>query len=227
MSHSNTPRIGVPLMDMILATNKGYLDLMMRASKTWLDISRVMLESRTVTESVVRPFDVTRRLFDLMAETSVAVIALVPDVTKQFNGNEQVVAIGEEVLDVGVRKVVGETTRVRRIVKDVPVERSVELHDETIVIERRPVSQPGNAEALTEREFVMIDTREIPVVSKHTNVREELVLRKEVSGRVEIVRETLRSADVDIVQPQRMPAVMPQRSDEHDRRRDTKSQQNS
>ena len=54
----------------------------------------------------------------------------------------------------------------------------------------------------------MIDTREIPVVSKHVKLREELVLRRQETGRVEIIRDTLRKADADIVQPQRVPMVI-------------------
>jgi hypothetical protein len=54
----------------------------------------------------------------------------------------------------------------------------------------------------------MIDTREIPVVSKHVKLREELVLRRQETGRVEIIRDTLRQADADILQPQRVPMVI-------------------
>ena len=122
---------------------------------------------------------------------------------------EQVIGIGEESLDVSTRRVSGEATRVRRVVKEVPVERRVELHDETITIERRaPNGQPADGDSLTEREYVMIDTREIPVVTKHANLREELVIRREVAGRVEVIRDTVRHADVEVEQPQRMPMIV-------------------
>ena len=83
------------------------------------------------------------------------------------------------------------------------------MHDETIIVERRPAKgQQAGDDAVAEREWVMIDTREIPVVSKHVKLREELVLRRQETGRVEIIRDTLRHADADIVQPQRVPMVM-------------------
>ena len=76
--------------------------------------------------------------------------------------------------------------------------------------------------------------REIPVVSKHVKLREELVLRRQETGRVEIIRDTLRQADADIMQPQRMPMVIAtddggerQRHDggrsQHEKREQTKS----
>jgi hypothetical protein len=90
-----------------------------------------------------------------------------------------------------------------------PVERRVELHDETITVERRPASgKVAEHDALVKREYVMIDTREIPVVTKETHLREELVIRKERTGRVEVIRDTVRQADVEVMQPQRMPMVV-------------------
>lgn len=120
---------------------------------------------------------------------------------------EQVVQVGQEVVTVEKQRVPGEATRIRRVVTEKPFEQRVELHDEIITVERRRVAAQGDDEAVTEREYLMIDTREIPVINKHTVVREELVLRKKVSGRVETIRDKVRSSDVEVIQPQRMPAV--------------------
>lgn len=222
---------GVPLWDMMIATNKKYVDFISETNKTLLG-QNLLDQDRQPSLPMMRSLEASRYFFDLFADVNDAVMTTWmrrspntmmrrPDVTKQFNGkDEQVVAIGEEVLDVGVRKVTGETTRVRRFVKQVPVEQSVELHDETIVIERRPASGQNGEDALTEREYVMIDTREIPVVSKSQKVREELVLRKEVSGHVETVRETVLVSDVEVMQPQRMPVVT-----EHHRKEDRREKQ--
>ena len=158
--------------------------------------------------------DAQRRYFELWRDMTQALLLpgrstrrdLVPTIDQT---REQVVALGEEVLDVSTRRVAGNATRVRRVVKEIPVERHVEMHDETIIVERRPANgQQAGDDAVAEREWVMIDTREIPVVSKHVKLREELVLRRQETGRVEIIRDTLRQADADIVQPQRVPMVI-------------------
>lgn len=173
------------------------------ASNVWmpmftaqLDYQRRYVEFwREMTHAMLLPMQSTRR-------------DLVPQATDQTT-SEQVVALGEEVLDVSTRRVAGNATRVRRVVKEIPVERHVEMHDETIIVERRPANgQQAGDDAVAEREWVMIDTREIPVVSKHVKLREELVLRRQETGRVEIIRDTLRQADADIMQPQRMPMVI-------------------
>ena len=158
--------------------------------------------------------DAQRRYFELWRDMTQALLMpgrstrrdLVPTIDQT---REQVVALGEEVLDVSTRRIAGSATRVRRVVKEIPVERHVEMHDETIIVERRPANgQQAGDDAVAEREWVMIDTREIPVVSKHVKLREELVLRRQETGRVEIIRDTLRQADADIMQPQRMPMVI-------------------
>jgi uncharacterized protein (TIGR02271 family) len=143
-------------------------------------------------------------------------------ITEGTEAHEQVVGIGEEVLGIATHRVPGGATRVRRSVSEVPVERAVELHDETITIERRPANGASGADVLTEREFVMIDTREIPVVTKHAQVREELVLRREITGRVELVRETLKRTDVEVMQPQRLPAILATKPDDNSQRQENK-----
>ena len=171
------------------------------ASNAWMpmftaqfDFQRRYVEFwRDMTQALLLPARSTRR-------------DLVPTIDQT---REQVVALGEEVLDVSTRRVAGNATRVRRVVKEIPVERHVEMHDETIIVERRRANgQEAGDDAVAEREWVMIDTREIPVVSKHVRLREELVLRRQETGRVEIIRDTLRQADADITQPQRMPTVI-------------------
>jgi uncharacterized protein (TIGR02271 family) len=172
------------------------------ASNAWMPLFTTQLDAqrryfefwRDMTQAMLLPMRSTRR--DLVRTT-------------EQTAREEVVALGEEVLDVTTRRVLGNATRVRRVVKEIPVERHVEMHDETIIVERRPANgQQAGDDAVAEREWVMIDTREIPVVSKHVKLREELVLRRQETGRVEIIRDTLRQADADVVQPQRVPMVI-------------------
>lgn len=48
--------------------------------------------------------------------------------------DEAVIGIGEETLDVSTRRIEGARTRVRRVVHTMPVERRLELQDETVVV---------------------------------------------------------------------------------------------
>jgi hypothetical protein len=92
---------------------------------------------------------------------------------------EQVIGVGEEILNVGTRMVPGKTTRIRRVVVETPAQRDVTLHTETVVLERRkPIANSGN-DVLTEVTVEMSDFNEVPVVSKPVRLVEEVLLRKE------------------------------------------------
>ena len=148
--------------------------------------------------------------------------------------DQQVIPVGEETLDVSTRRVYGAATRVRRVVRTKPVERRVDLQDETIIVERRaPISEAAD-DALAEREFVMNESREVPVVNKHNRVREVVVLRKERYHRMEVIRDIVRQADVEIEQPNRTMVVVAEdqsqpteqrRESEQRRDKDDKQQQ--
>jgi stress response protein YsnF len=114
---------------------------------------------------------------------------------------EQVIGVGEEILNVGTRMVPGKTTRVRRLVVQTPVQRDVTLHTETVVLERRkPVLSSGN-DVLTEVTVEMTDFNEVPVVSKTVHLVEEVLLRKEVTARTETIHDTVRRDTLEIEQP--------------------------
>jgi stress response protein YsnF len=120
---------------------------------------------------------------------------------------EQVIGVGEEVLNVGTRMVPGKTTRVRRVVVQTPVQQDVTLHTETVILERRkPILSSGN-EVLTEVTVEMSDFNEVPVVSKTVHLVEEVLLRKEVTARTETIRDTVRQDKLEIEQPSNLPVV--------------------
>lgn len=123
-------------------------------------------------------------------------------VTRHEAGMEEVIPLGEEVLHVGKQMVNRGTTRVRRYVVETPTERQVSLRHERVVVERRrPVTDAATGETLTEKTVEVIETAEVPVVRKTTRVREEIIVRVEVTDQTETVRETLRHDEVDIEQP--------------------------
>jgi uncharacterized protein (TIGR02271 family) len=111
----------------------------------------------------------------------------------------QVVPVGEERLNVATHTVQGETTRIRRRVVAQPVEQQVTLRDEKVVVERRRPTQPdARGNVLSETVVEMSDSRQVPTVWKSTHVAEEVVLRKQVTERIERVRETVRRDVVDV-----------------------------
>jgi len=132
---------------------------------------------------------------------------------------EQVIGVGQEVLNVGTRMVPGKTTRVRRIVEQTPVQQDVTLHTETVVLERRrPISTSGG-DVLTEVIVEMSDYNEVPVVSKAVQLVEEVLLRKEVTARTETIRETVKRDKLEIEQPSQLPAVFNPAQKQEDKKR--------
>jgi uncharacterized protein (TIGR02271 family) len=112
---------------------------------------------------------------------------------------EERVQLAEEQINVGKRMVNRGTTRIRRFVVETPVEESVTLHSERVSIERRPVTGDTRATAdFTERTIEVTETDEEAVVGKTARVKEEVVIRKDASERVETIHETVRREDVEI-----------------------------
>jgi stress response protein YsnF len=127
----------------------------------------------------------------------------------RFDANEeQVIGVGEEVLNVGTRMVPGKTTRVRRVVVQKPVHQDVTLHTETVILERRKPILTSGSDMLTEVTVEMSDFNEVPVVSKSVHLVEEVLLRKEVTSRIETIHDTVRRDTLEIEQPSNLPVVV-------------------
>ncbi len=108
--------------------------------------------------------------------------------------------LAEERLTVGKRLINRGGTRVRRYVVETPVEEQVNLHDERVTLDRRPVTdgQPISDADFSERTIEMTETTEEAVVSKEAFVTEEIRLRREAVDRVETVRDTVRRDEVEV-----------------------------
>jgi stress response protein YsnF len=120
------------------------------------------------------------------------------------SGMEEVIPLGEEVLEVSKRTENRGTARIHRYVVETPVEKQVTLQSERVVVERRrPVSDKETGEILTEVTVEVVETAEVPVVEKRARLREEIVVRMERTQQVETVRETIRRDEVEIQQPGR------------------------
>ena len=115
-------------------------------------------------------------------------------------GDEQTLQVVQEELVVGKRDVDRGGVRVRSYVTEQAVHEQVRLRDESINVERRPVSRDVTDadDAFRERSFEMTETDEEAVVGKKARVVEEVVVRKTADERVEDINETVRRTDVDV-----------------------------
>lgn len=181
------------LLDMMMNMQR----LSLQAVSAYQPIVSAFLDSTKTVESTARPFF-----------APAPARPPVPENRDYKNSNdEQVIGVGEEVLNVGTRMVAGKTTRVRRVVVQAPVQQDVTLHTETVVLERRkPISSNGN-EVLTEVTVEMSDFNEVPVISKAVHLVEEVLLRKEITARTETIYDTVRRDKLEIEQPSNLPVV--------------------
>jgi stress response protein YsnF len=86
----------------------------------------------------------------------------------------------------------------------------VVLHDEQVLVERRPISGSAPADALSDAFVEATETTERAVVRKGVRLKEEVVLRLQTTERKEKVRGTVRRDEVEIQKPRELkaPAVV-------------------
>ena len=109
----------------------------------------------------------------------------------------------EEQVDIGKREVEKGGVRVRRTVQEKPIEEQVNLREEHVNVQRRPVDRPVTADdrdAFVEGEIEVTEKAEQPVVAKTARVIEEVVIGKDVTERTETVRDTVKRSDVKVEQ---------------------------
>jgi uncharacterized protein (TIGR02271 family) len=113
---------------------------------------------------------------------------------------DEVIPVAEERLAVGKRDVSHGRVRIRSYVVETPVSEQVNLREEHIEVERRPVDRNlGSVEdAFQERTIEMEERAEEAVVSKEARVKEELVVRKDVDQRTETISDTVRETEVEV-----------------------------
>jgi uncharacterized protein (TIGR02271 family) len=109
----------------------------------------------------------------------------------------------QEELKVGKREVERGGVRVFSRVIETPVNESVNLREEHVNVERRPVNQPISTldtAAFKEQSIELRETAEEAVVQKSARVVEEVVIGKEVTQRQENITDTVRHTDVQVEQ---------------------------
>lgn len=116
---------------------------------------------------------------------------------------EEHIPVVEEQMVVGKRQVERGGARVRSYVRETPVHEQVNLREEHVSVERRPVnetlSRSGmDGDMLRERNIEMTETAEVPVVGKEARVTEEVVVRKTADQHTEDVEDTVRRTEVEV-----------------------------
>ena len=126
---------------------------------------------------------------------------------------EEVVPVVEEELRIGKRAVQQGGVRVYSRTTERPVEENVNLRQEHVSVERRPVDRPvtDRDRAFQEKAIEATETREEAVVDKKARVVEEVAVRKDVKDKTETVRDTVRKTDVEVEQ---IPGQQKRRKDE-------------
>lgn len=115
---------------------------------------------------------------------------------------EERIPLMEEQLKVGKRQFERGGARVRSYVKETPVHEQVNLREEHVSVERRPVrgdtSRNIGGADFQERNIEMTETAEEAVVAKEARIREELVVKKTAEEHVENIDDTVRRTEVDV-----------------------------
>ena len=113
-----------------------------------------------------------------------------------------VLPVIQEELKVGKRAVEGGGVRIHTRVTERPVEERVQLREEHVNVERRPVDRaPSDADhPFQDQAYEVREVSEELVKSKEARVVEEVVVSKESNLREETVRDTVRREDVDVEQ---------------------------
>jgi len=118
---------------------------------------------------------------------------------------EEHIPIVEEQLRVGKREVERGGARVRSYIQETPVHEQVNLREEHVSVERRPVDRTLErgeldraGDMLQERSIEMTERAEEAVVGKEARVREELVVKKTATERTEQIDDTVRHTEVEV-----------------------------
>ena len=125
------------------------------------------------------------------------------DMGEMLNEQQRSTAIPvvQEELKVGKREVQRGGVRVFSRVVETPVNESVNLREEHVSVERRPVDQPistADSTAFKEQSIELRERAEEAVVQKSARVVEEVVVGKEATQRQQNISDTVRHTEVQV-----------------------------
>ena len=114
---------------------------------------------------------------------------------------EMTIPIIEEQIQVGKREVETGGARIRSRIVEKPVEASVRLREEHVVLNRQAVNRAVTDADLSnfkEGDISITERAEVPVVGKEARVVEEVVVGKNVTEHQETIRDTVKRTDVEV-----------------------------
>jgi uncharacterized protein (TIGR02271 family) len=113
----------------------------------------------------------------------------------------QTIPVIKEQLNVGKRTVETGGVRVRSQIIEKPVEETIRLREEHVIVNRRPVDREvteADMNNLQEGEIEITERAQKAVVGKQARVVEEVEIGKEVTDREEVVSDTVRRTEVEV-----------------------------
>ena len=113
---------------------------------------------------------------------------------------DETIPVYEETAKIGKRDVSHGRVRLRSYVVETPVSEQVNLRNEQVQVERRPVDRPiASGDAVFKDRVIEAEERaEEAVIAKETRVKEEIGLRKTVDNEAQTVSDTVRRTEVDV-----------------------------
>jgi uncharacterized protein (TIGR02271 family) len=124
------------------------------------------------------------------------------DMGEQLNDQRSTaIPVVQEDVKIGKREVQRGGVRVFSRVVETPVNETVNLREEHVSVERRPVDQPissADSTAFKEQSIEMRERAEEAVVQKSARVVEEVLVGKETTQRQENIHDTVRHTEVQV-----------------------------
>jgi uncharacterized protein (TIGR02271 family) len=117
------------------------------------------------------------------------------------NQADMTIPVIEEDLQIGKRTVEQGGVRVRSRIIEKPVEETIRLREEHVVVNRHPVNRAvtdSDFSTFKEGEMEITERAEQAVVSKQARVVEEVSIGKQVEERDQVVSDTVRRTDVEV-----------------------------
>ena len=111
------------------------------------------------------------------------------------------IPVVEEELQVGKRTVDQGGVRIYRRIVEIPAEKSINLREEHVVVERNPVNRAAtqsDLEGQGNRSIELTETAEEAVVSKNARVVEEVLVGKEVGEHTQHIQDKVRRTEVEV-----------------------------
>lgn len=116
------------------------------------------------------------------------------------SGDDEVIPVVEEKLNIGKREVSGGRVRVRSYVTETPVSEQVTLRQEHVDVSRRSVDRPvTDADRVFKDRTIEAEARsEEAVIAKEARVVEEVAINKTADQETRTVSDTVRRTEVEV-----------------------------